>query len=166
MSTILVSFDNKHVGQEAMLTSVHKNTNQNAVPIYQTQATFPINKKASYQATQSQFPLPLAWAVTIHKCQGLTLPEIVIDMTPAKGKFKPGEAYVAFSRFRTIEKLHIINHMKSNPCVRTCRRRDEKAQEKHLATNAIKSISYCSRRCKIIAHKYWKFQNQNRRYQK
>ena len=31
--------------------------------------------------------------------------------------------------------------MKSNPCVRTCRKRDEKTQEKHLATNAIKSIS-------------------------
>ena len=31
--------------------------------------------------------------------------------------------------------------MKSNPCVRTCRKRDEKAKQKHLATNAIKSIS-------------------------
>ena len=110
MSTILVSFDNKHVGQEAMYTSVHKSTNQNAVPIYETQATFPIHKKASYQATRSQFPLTLAWAVTIHKCQGLTVPEIVIDMTPAKGKFKPGEAYVPFSRVRTIDKLHIINY--------------------------------------------------------
>ena len=67
-------------------------------------------KKASCQATRSQFPLTLAWAVTIHKCQGLTLPQIVIDMTPAKGKLKPGKAYVAFSRVRTIEKLHIINY--------------------------------------------------------
>ena len=64
-------------------------------------------EKASFQATRSQFPLTLAWAVTIHKCQGLTLPEIVIDMTPAKGKFKPGEA---FSRVRTLEKLHIISY--------------------------------------------------------
>ena len=31
-------------------------------------------------------------------------------MTPAKGKFKPGEAYVAFSRVRTIDRLHIINY--------------------------------------------------------
>ena len=110
MSTILVSFDSKHVGQEAMHTSVHKSTNQNAVPIYQIQATFPIQKKASYQATKSQFLRTCAWAVTIHKCQGLTLPEIVIDMTPAKGKFKPGQAYVAFSRVRTINKLHIISY--------------------------------------------------------
>ena len=106
MSTILVSFDSKHIGQETMYTSVYKNTNQNAVLIYQIQETFPIHKKTSCQATRSQFPLTLAWHVTIHKCQGLTLPEIVIDMTPAK----PGEAYVAFSRFKTIETLHIINY--------------------------------------------------------
>ena len=137
MSTILVAFDSKHVGQEAMHTGVYNIINQNSVPIHQTQATFPINKKASFQATGSQFPLTLAWAVTIHKCQGLTLPEIVIDMTPAKGLFKPGEAYVAFSREITHNQLH----MKSNPCVRTCRKRDEKAKEKHLTTNAIKSIS-------------------------
>ena len=46
----------------------------------------------------------------IHKCQGLALPEIVIDMTQVKGNFKPGEAYVAFSRVTTLEKLHIINY--------------------------------------------------------
>ena len=34
-------------------------------------------------------------------------------MTCAKGKFKPGEAYVAFSRVRTLEKLHIINYTQS-----------------------------------------------------
>ena len=35
-------------------------------------------------------------------------------MTPAKGKFKSGEAYVAFSRVRTLEKLHIINYTQSH----------------------------------------------------
>ena len=60
MITILVSFDSEHVGQEAMHTSVYKSTNQNAVPIYQTQVTFPIHKKASCQATRSQLPLTLA----------------------------------------------------------------------------------------------------------
>ena len=94
ISSISVAFDSKHVGQEAMPTSVYHSINQNTVPIHRTQTTFPIDKKASFQATRSQFPLTLVWAVTIHKCQGLTLPEIVIDMTPAKGKFRPGEAYV------------------------------------------------------------------------
>ena len=69
-----------------------------------------MHKKTSYEATRPQYPLTLAWAVTIHKYQGLTLPEIAIDMTPTNGKFKPGQAYVAFSRVRTIDKLHIINY--------------------------------------------------------
>ena len=78
----------------------------------------------------------------MYKCQGLTLCEIVIDMTHAKGKFKAGEAYVAFSRVKsTLQITHNQPHIKSNLCVRTCRKRDEKAKEKHLATNAIKSIS-------------------------
>ena len=138
ISIILVAFDSENVGQEARYTSVYHSINQNAVPIHQRQATFPIQKKASFQATRSQFPLTLAWAVTIHKCQGLTLPEIVIDMTLAKGKFKPGEA---FSRVRRLEKLYIINYTQSQIHVSEhLEKRDEKAKEKHLATNAIKAI--------------------------
>ena len=110
---MLVAFDSEHVGQEARYTSGYNSINQNAVPINQTQATFPVDKKTSFQATRSQFLLTLTWAVTIHKCQGLTLPEIVIDITCAKGKFKPGEAYVAFSTVKTLEKLHIINYTRS-----------------------------------------------------
>ena len=53
MSTILVAFDSRHVGQEAIYTSVYHSINQNAVPIYQTQATFLIQKKTSFQATRS-----------------------------------------------------------------------------------------------------------------
>ena len=109
ISVILVAF----VGQEARYTSVYNSINQNAVPIHQTQATCPVDKKPSFQTTGTQFPLTFAWDVTIHKCQGLTLPEIVIDMTCAKGKFKPGEAYVTFSRVKTLEKLHIINYTQS-----------------------------------------------------
>ena len=55
MSTILVSFDSKHIGQEAMHTSVYKSTNQNAVPIYQTQATFPIHKKHHVKQQEISF---------------------------------------------------------------------------------------------------------------
>ena len=110
MNIILVTFDSEHVGQETRYTCVYNSINQNAVPIHQTQATFCIHKKTSFQATRSQFPLTLAWAVTVHKCQGLTLSEIVTDMTCTKGKFKPGEAYVAFNRVKTLEKLHIINY--------------------------------------------------------
>ena len=84
MTTILVAFDSKHVGQEAMYTSVYHSINQNAVQYIEHRQHFLYRKKTSFQATRSQFPLTLDWAVTIHKCQGLTLSEIVIDMTPAK----------------------------------------------------------------------------------
>ena len=110
ISVILVAFDSEHVAQEARYISVYHSKNQNAVPIHQTQSTFPVVKKASFQATRNQFPFTLAWAVTIHKCQGLTLSEIVIDMTCAKGRFKPGEAYIAFGRVGKLEKLCIINY--------------------------------------------------------
>ena len=62
MSTILVSFDSKHIVQEAMHTSVYKSTNQNAVPIYQTQATFPIQKKSIMSSNKK--------LVSINTCLG------------------------------------------------------------------------------------------------
>ena len=50
----------------------------------------------------------LCWAVTIHKCQGITLSQIVIDMSPNKGTFKNGQAYVAFNQITSLENLYII----------------------------------------------------------
>ena len=45
MICILLAFDSKHIGQQAIHTSVYKSKNQNAVPIYKTQASFPVHKK-------------------------------------------------------------------------------------------------------------------------
>jgi hypothetical protein len=47
-----------------------------------------------------QYPLMLAWAVTIHKAQGKTLEKLHIDF--GHGTFDSGQAYVAFSRCRTL----------------------------------------------------------------
>ena len=49
----------------------------------------------------TQFPFILAWAVTVHKAQGLTLEPVRIDL--GRGMFAPGQAYVALSRCRTLD---------------------------------------------------------------
>ena len=55
---------------------------------------------------RKQFPLILAFAVTIHKCQGLSLDRAMMDLSGEV--FSPGMAYVALSRVKRLENLHLI----------------------------------------------------------
>jgi ATP-dependent exoDNAse (exonuclease V) alpha subunit len=57
-----------------------------------------------HSAVFSQLPLRLAWSLTIHKAQGLTLDSAYIDVRAAR---EPGQAYVAVSRVRTLAGLHL-----------------------------------------------------------
>ena len=71
--------------------------------------------KESVIGTFNQIPLKLAWAITIHKSQGLTFDKAIID---AKDAFAHGQVYVALSRCKTLEGM-VLSSKISDYCIKS-----------------------------------------------
>lgn len=70
-----------------------------------------INKiERRVKGTFIQMPFKLAWAMTIHKSQGLTFDKVVVDLTG--GTFSHGQLYVALSRCRTLEGITLTQRIR------------------------------------------------------
>lgn len=71
-----------------------------------------VEQDGNIKASRDQVPLILAWAVTIHRSQGMTLDRAIVSL---KGVFECGQAYVALSRLRSLEGLQLSGY--SRDCI-------------------------------------------------
>jgi ATP-dependent DNA helicase PIF1 len=67
------------------------------------------------QGVFKQYPIKLAWAITIHKSQGLTFEKIIVDL--GRGAFAHGQLYVALSRCKTLEGITLKKKISSTDII-------------------------------------------------
>lgn len=87
--------------------------------------------------TFTQYPLRLAWAITIHKSQGLTFDHAIID---AQLSFASGQVYVALSRCKTLEGMVLASPIEPSAIINDSRVNDYVANQGAAAKESIERL--------------------------
>ena len=93
--------------------------------------------ESTVDGTFRQYPLRLAWAITIHKSQGLTFDHAIIE---ANQSFAPGQVYVALSRCRTLEGMILAHPIPTSAILQDLRVEDYIAQEQERTTQSLQQL--------------------------
>ena len=132
-----------YVDNEKILVLCHGDEDAIEVEVETWENTkYTLNEKtkqieAEVQGTFKQYPLRLAWAITIHKSQGLTFEHAIID---AQASFASGQVYVALSRCKTLEGLVLASPIGNAAIINDSRVSDYISHQTEQAEQSISAL--------------------------